>query len=387
MYVKKLAATEHDYLFGNSRESNAAALSLADLKKERALYSSGNTEPIEEFYEAGENHRILTDRYAGLELHVAHAAQAMGKTAATLGDNEYAAICASYGSLDQIAESEKFTIEGYVAAGSKRWEREKISNNNEATLLGLNVEYRKALRTIDKKVRIDTLAAIISKMRLTIDSLPVDGKKREWELICIVNEWSLETGHANAMNAMHADPRTDTKDKIDVVIYAGHEARGLQIFTVGELETDESKAGADARKAAKTHSSIGRGMVSREALDRIYDGKAKRKEKETITGELAVTLPEKLQPLVALFYKDRPPVSATGKRAILRDLPKVLSVGLLLKLGALTPDDARDVAKILAAKNAATEAIRREAEVGTIDSVTDLEKPETIQAIRTSIKK
>ena len=39
MYVKKLAATEHDYLFGNSRESNAAALSLADLKKERALYS------------------------------------------------------------------------------------------------------------------------------------------------------------------------------------------------------------------------------------------------------------------------------------------------------------------------------------------------------------
>jgi len=74
-------------------------------------------------------------------------------------------------------------------------------------------EYRKALRTIDKKVRIDTLAAIISKMRLTIDSLPVDGKKREWELIWHqLMSGRSKRGTLNAMNAMHADPRTDTKD-------------------------------------------------------------------------------------------------------------------------------------------------------------------------------
>ncbi len=386
-HAKKLAFTEQQYLFGNSRESNAAAISLAELKKERDLYSTGNAEPIEEFYEASENHRILTDRYAGLELHVAREAQAMGKTAATLSDNEYASICAGYENIGAIAESEKFTIEGYAAAGAKHWEREKISNNNEATLLGLNVEYRQSLRIAEKKERTAALEAILSKMRLTIESLPNDGKKREWELICILNGWSLETGHANAINAMHADPRTDTKDKIDTVIYVGHEARGLQIFTVSELETDESKAGADARKAAKTHSSIGRCMVSREVLDRIYDGKDKIKEKQTITNELAVTLPEKLQPMIALLYPDKREASTTGKRALMRDLPRVLSVGLLLKLGALAPEDASNITKILEAKKAVTEAVEREASEGTISSVKDFDDLETVHALRASIKK
>lgn len=361
---------------------------MATLKKERALYSTGDdAEPIEEFYEAAENHRILTERYAGMELFVAQEAGARGVSSSELNDNDYAAICSSYGEISRIDESEKFAIEGYAAAGSKHWEREKISNNNEAILLGLNVEYRRALRIGSKKERVNALESILSKMRAVIDFLPNDGKKREWELICVVNKWSLDTGHANAMNAMHNDPRSDTKDKVDVVLFAGHDARGMQIFTVSEHESDESKAAADARKAAKTHSSIGRCMISREGLDRAYNNEPGRKDKDGLTRELTVTLPEKLQPLVALFYKNKHELSTTGKRALLRDLPRVLSVGLLLKLGALAPEDASDIGKILAAKELVTLAVKREAEEGTIGSIKDLENSETLEAVRASIKK
>jgi hypothetical protein len=360
-YEKRLAALEHEYLFGNAINSKKAVPELAKLKQLRArLFPADKALPIEEFYEASAKHEELLEIYVGLSKFIKEKLASVGRDMKTMTDDEYASLSASYPEIAAIEAMEDAAIAAYATAGSKGWERPKIADHRTAQLNGLNLRYERALRIRDGRERERVTGEILEQTGRILDLMPPGGIKGEWEVIYLVNKWARDNGRSGAIRMVHNATRSDVKTGDDASLYLGEFRIAQQIKTTSELGDAEEQAAIRARAEGRVFFSTSVVQFPLEALSRLFARDREGADKETVVNIIAAKIKDEsaLSYLALLFKakKEGRPAAETPQNLI-KELPRIVNVDWLIGAGALADSDRGDAGKVIAAKKTAIEKL------------------------------